>query len=254
MTRRVNRYELKYVVDARRHDELVHDVRQFLVPDPRGDSRGVYAITSLYYDSPDREAYRSKIEGLKFRRKLRLRVYPPGGDVREVSEGHVEIKQRINRTVQKRRLVLPLRDAVALCRGDEPPGVLDSLDAEVASEVRYMVRAQWLRPTCIVSYLRQAFVAERFDKGMRVTLDTNLRGRMTALRVDERAMNRFFIPPDRLVLEVKVNERIPHFMVALLARHECVLTRLSKYCAVVKSESARLDLALERREDEPWMI
>jgi hypothetical protein len=40
------------------------------------------------------------------------------------------------------------------------------------------------------------------------------------------------------VLEVKVNERIPHFMVTLLARHECVLTRMSKYCAVVSHEQA----------------
>jgi hypothetical protein len=116
-----------------------------------------------------------------------------------------------------------------------------------------MVRAQQLRPTCIVSYQRQAFVAVRFDSGMRVTFDGKLRGRMTALKIDERAANHFFISPDRMVLEVKVNERIPHFMVALLARHECVLTRLSKYCAVVANETARLDLGLLRRDDEPWM-
>lgn len=253
MIRRFNRYELKYVVDASSHASLVADLRNFLVPDPHAGASGVYSVTSLYYDSPDLEAYHSKIEGLRFRRKLRLRVYPPDGDVRRVTEGHVEIKQRMNRTVQKRRLVLPLREAEALCRGDEPERSLDPLDAEVASEVRYMVRAQRLRPTCIVSYLRQAFVAERFDSGMRVTFDSNLRGRMTALEIDRRGTNHFFLRPDRLVLEVKVNERIPHFMVALLARHECVLTRLSKYCAVVGNESARLDLGLERREDEPWM-
>lgn len=253
MIRRFNRYELKYLIDARRRDELVSDLSHFLVPDRHGDSRGFYHVASLYYDSPDLEAYRSKIEGLRFRRKLRLRVYPPDGDVRKVTQGHVEIKQRTNRTVQKRRLVLPLREAEALCRADEPLRALDPLDAEVASEVHYMVRAQRLRPTCIVAYQRQAFVAERFDSGMRVTFDVNLRGRTTALQIDERAANHFFIRPDHLVLEVKVNERIPSFMVALLARHECVLTRLSKYCAVVGCESARLDLGLLRREDEPWM-
>jgi hypothetical protein len=252
--RRFNRYELKYVVDARRYRTLVEDLGHFLVPDGHGDASGRYPVVSLYYDSPDLEAYHSKVEGLRFRRKLRLRVYPPAGDVRKVTIGHVEIKQRINRTVQKRRLVLPLAQAIALCRADDVNAEFDELDAAVASEVHYMVRAQRLRPTCIVSYLRQAFVAERFDSGMRVTFDSNLRGRMTALRVNERARNHFFLPPDRLVLEVKVNERIPHFMVTLLARHDCVLTRLSKYCAVVDREQARLGLALARREDEPWMI
>jgi hypothetical protein len=82
-----------------------------------------------------------------------------------VTVGHVEIKQRINRTVQKRRLVLPLAQAEALCRAHEPPSELDALDAAVASEVHYMVRAQQLRPAAIVSYRRQAFVAERFDTG-----------------------------------------------------------------------------------------
>lgn len=254
MIRRFNRYELKYVVDARRYRALVEDLRHFMVPDSHGDPSGSYPIVSLYFDSPDLEAFYSKIEGLRFRRKLRLRVYPPGGDVRRVTVGHVEIKQRINRTVQKRRLVLPLAQAEALCRADEPDRSLDDLDAAVASEVHYMVRAQQLRPTAIVSYRRQAFVAERFDTGMRVTFDSNLRGRMTALKINERAHNHFFLPPDRLVLEVKVNERIPHFMVTLLARHECVLTRLSKYCSVVSREQARLGLALARREDEPWMI
>jgi hypothetical protein len=253
MIRRFNRYELKYIVDARRYRALVDDLRNLMVPDAHGDAAGGYPVVSLYYDSPDLEAYHSKVEGLRFRRKLRLRVYPPGGDVRKVTVGHVEIKQRMNRTVQKRRLVLPLAQAEALCRADVPKVEFDELDAAVASEVHYMVRAQRLRPTCIVSYLRQAFVAERFDSGMRVTFDSNLRGRMTALKVNERASNHFFVRPDRLVLEVKVNERIPHFMVTLLARHECVLTRMSKYCAVVANEQARLGLALEMREDEPWM-
>jgi hypothetical protein len=253
MIRRFNRYELKYLIDARRYRALAADLSHFLVPDSHGDPSGSYAVTSLYYDSPELEAFYSKIEGLKFRRKLRLRIYPPNGDLSKVTEGHVEIKQRINRTVQKRRIVLPLPAAEALCRAQEPEAYADALDSVVGSEVHYMVRAQRLRPTCIVTYRRQAFVAERFDSGMRVTFDSNLRGRMTALKVNERATNHFFIRPDWLVLEVKVNERIPHFMVALLARHECVLIRLSKYCGVVKSEMARLGLALRLKENKPWM-
>lgn len=252
--RRFNRYELKYILDVRQYRALVNDLGNFMVPDAHGDGNGSYPIVSLYYDSPDLEAFYSKIEGLKFRRKLRLRIYPPGGDVRRAKVGHVEIKQRINRTVQKRRLVLPLQQAEALCRADLPEAEFDELDAAVASEVHYMVRAQQLRPTAVVSYIRQAFVAQRFDSGMRVTFDSNLRGRMSALRVNEAAKNHFFVHPGRLVLEVKVNERIPHFMVSLLARHNCVLTRMSKYCAVVAREQTRLGTALALREDDPWMI
>jgi hypothetical protein len=29
---------------------------------------------------------------------------------------------------------------------------------------------------------------------------------------------------------VKANERVPHWLTSLLARHQCNLTRVSKYC------------------------
>jgi len=159
----------------------------------------------------------------------------------------------MNRTVQKRRLVLPLHQAEELCRGIEPPGELDELDSEVSSEVRYMVRAQQLRPRCIVSYRRQAFLAERFDAGMRVTFDFDLAGRFTRLGVNEPGRLRSFLPHDRILLEVKVNERIPDFMVALLAKHECQIHRFSKYCAAVEAEAQRLQFLIAHRKDEPCL-
>lgn len=254
MIRRFDRYELKYIIDARRYERFVADLTNFMVPDDHGDARGFYRIVSLYYDSPSFEAYRSKVEGLRFRRKLRLRIYPPHGDVRKATEGHVEIKQRMNHTVQKRRLVLPLPVAEALCAGQEPDIPLDELDQAVSSEVHYMVRAQHLRPACIVAYRRQAFVTDRFDTGMRVTFDMQLAGRNTGLRITEDNSNRYFLPLDQFVMEVKVNQRVPHWMVALLSKHECNLQRISKYVKALDHEQSRWDIALAHKEDEPWLI
>lgn len=253
MIRRFNRYELKYVIDARRYRELLADLRHFVRPDPMGDGDGFYRVTSLYYDSPTFAAYRSKVDGLKFRRKLRLRVYPRGADPRSLTEGHVEIKQRVNRTVQKRRVVLPLAAAADLCRGVEPIGEFDALDQAVISEVHYMVRSQHLRPACIVAYRRQAFVTDRYDAGMRITFDMQLEARVTSLAVQQAAKLRPFLPRDRMIMEVKVNERVPHWAVALLAKHECTLQRYSKYCAALEREKARLENALRHRAEAPWL-
>ena len=57
----------------------------------------------------------------------------------------MEIKQRINKTVQKRRLELPLEQAEELCAGKLSPEGLDSLDAQVAHEVTYLSRAMDLQ-------------------------------------------------------------------------------------------------------------
>ncbi|MBM4356243.1 MAG: VTC domain-containing protein [Deltaproteobacteria bacterium] len=115
--RRFNRYELKYLIHASEYRRLVRDLEPFMTPDPHGDVDGFYRVTSLYYDSPDYQCYRAKIDGLLFRRKLRLRIYP-GTNILQVKKGFVEIKQRMNRTVQKRRVILPLSQAKALCHGD----------------------------------------------------------------------------------------------------------------------------------------
>jgi len=250
MIKHFNRYELKYIIDARRYRGLVEDLSNFMVPDAYGDVDGFYRVISLYYDSPDFCCYRSKIDGLKFRRKLRIRIYVyPGQDLRTVKTAFIEIKQRMNRTVQKRRLVLPLEQAERLCAGDEIPDDLDAEDTATASEVAYMVRTLRLRPVCVVSYRRRAFMGGRYERGMRLTFDMQLEGRIHALHVNELAANRSFLPLGWLVMEVKVNERIPVWAVSLLGKHECRLERVSKYCGAVALGMGRLKWAMAHKEN-----
>jgi hypothetical protein len=245
--RRFNRYELKYVVHASEYRRLVDDLAHFMSPDPYGDADGFYRVTSLYYDSPQLHSYRSKIEGLKFRRKLRIRIYP-GDDIASVTNGFVEIKQRINRTVQKRRLKLPLEQAEALCAGSFDVDGLEEMDARAASEVLYMVRVMNLKPKCVVSYRRRAFMGGRYEQGMRLTFDMQLQGRMHGLVVNEPAQNYFFMPPEWYVMEVKVNERIPTWMTSIIAKNECTIRRVSKYCAVMKKGMDRRKFLLTHKE------
>ena len=108
--RRFNRYELKYVLPAWKCDAIIADLSEMTTPDTHDGARG-YRIVSLYYDSPGLDFFWAKTDGIKFRRKLRLRLYPDQSDIERTTRGMVEIKQRINRTVQKRRLELPLAQA-----------------------------------------------------------------------------------------------------------------------------------------------
>jgi SPX domain protein involved in polyphosphate accumulation len=223
------RYELKYIIPVTTAHRVMEDVRKRLPPDRYGGEAG-YRVISLYFDSPALDAFWNKIEGLKFRRKLRQRIYP-GADITQAKRGMVEIKERINRTVKKRRLELPLEEGYALCTGGPIPSGLSDMDRAVALEVSYMARGQSLQPTAITSYIRQAFVGEDVNTGVRITFDTDLRARIHALRVEEEARNRLFVPPDWCIMEVKVNEAVPDWIVSMLARHQCPLRRISKYCA-----------------------
>jgi SPX domain protein involved in polyphosphate accumulation len=229
--RRFNRFELKYILPVSQCAAIIDELRHQIAPDHHGGDAG-YSIVSLYYDSPAHDFFWAKIEGLKFRRKVRLRIYP-GEDITKVTSGSVEIKQRINKTVQKRRLELPIDQAEALCAGKLALTGLDALDMQVASEITYLSRSMDLLPTAITAYKRRAFEGREENAGLRVTFDTQVASRVHALTVNAAAGNRLILPEDWCIMEVKADERVPEWTTSLLARHGCQLHRVSKYCAGV---------------------
>ena len=110
-----NRYELKYLVPTDQIEPVRQELTQRMQRDPHAGPRG-YGVWSVYYDTDKLRFYYEKIEGLKFRRKLRIRRY---GDTGEATTADtpvsVEIKQRVNRVTQKRRVMLPYAKALDLC-------------------------------------------------------------------------------------------------------------------------------------------
>lgn len=242
-----SRYELKYLLDQDQYQQLVTTLADYLEPDTHGDEQGSYPITSLYYDTVDHKAYWDKIEGHRFRRKVRIRVY---GDQIVTPETicFVEIKQRINKTLQKKRVRLPYATAEALCgTGEEVTGAnLSETDREIIDEVRYLSNTLQLQPACIVSYNRMAFEGSEYDPALRVTFDTNLKGRVHDLSLLSHSYgeNDFFVPPGWYIMEVKVNYRVPYWLTELIGRYRCTLRRISKYCAALE----QMKVLLQRQQ------
>ena len=235
-----DRYELKYVLDRSQYELVVEALATHMEPDPHSEG-GRYLVTSLYYDSADYKAYWEKINGHRFRRKVRVRVYNTPM-VSPDSPCFVEIKQRRNKTLQKKRVVLPYSTAVALCGSGEDVYRPTEADRLVIEEVQYLYNTLRLQPACVVSYDRVAFEGSEYDPGLRVTFDTNLKCRAHDLTLLSQgyAENRFFAPPHWCVMEVKVNSRVPYWMTGVLSRHHCTLRRISKYCTALERSNAIL--------------
>jgi len=58
--RKFNRFELKYLLTLKQAEQFKSALRAYLVPDEHGQDNGRYALTSLYYDSPDLRCYWEK--------------------------------------------------------------------------------------------------------------------------------------------------------------------------------------------------
>ncbi|MEV4137348.1 polyphosphate polymerase domain-containing protein [Dactylosporangium sp. NPDC049742] len=228
-----NRYEIKYLVDAALVPALREEFARRLDADSHAGADG-YGVWSVYYDTPGLRFYWEKIEGLRFRRKLRLRHYGDRFAVTDDTTVYVEIKQRVNRVTQKRRVPLPYGTARRLC--DERTMVAhDGAQRAFLEEVLGLVSGLDLRPVTVTGYQREAFVGRDADVGLRVTLDHRIRGRDRDFHLGADAQNRLVVPASRSILEVKANDRVPYWMTDLAARTNLSVARVSKYCQSVEA-------------------
>ncbi|WP_069813048.1 polyphosphate polymerase domain-containing protein [Streptomyces sp. TP-A0874] len=229
-----NRFELKYLVPVEEALEIRDELAQRMDWD-RNSPVGGYGVWSLYYDTPQLRFYWEKIEGIKFRRKLRIRHYGDLDGVTDESPVCVEIKQRVNRVTQKRRIAIPYGMARHLC--DHRQMIEHSArEGAFVQEVLDLVVRLDLRPTAITGYQREALVGRDADTGLRVTFDRRIRGRDRDFHFGiPSPENRFTIPPHLSVMEVKVNERTPHWITDLAARRNLNLIRVSKYVQSIEA-------------------
>jgi len=200
--RRFNRFELKYLVTLQQAERFKKAVRAYLLPDDHGN--GAYALSSLYYDSPDLRCYWEKVDGVRFRRKLRIRYYETDEVFSDETPVFVEIKQRIDRITQKRRVVLPYGEALRLCNDRQLPECAAD-DKAVVEEIYAFLWQYNLRPVSLVRYNRQAFMGTDYDIGLRVTFDTSLTARTTQPRLHEAGSGVPILGENWVVMEIKVN-------------------------------------------------
>lgn len=251
---RFNRYEIKYLVPEHRIPALRDELSSHLALDPMAPEGG-YQVESLYFDSPGLRFYHEKIDGLKFRRKLRLRRYGDG-PVGATDPVSVEIKQRVNKVTQKRRLTLPFLTAVALSDStgravghllSEPFDAarlaeeVPERDRALVNEIASFSQANQLRPIATTSYRREAFEGTGGNHGVRVTFDHHISGRDRDFRLgSSREDDRPTVSLGTSVVEIKCDERVPLWLTDLTARQCMDVIRISKYCATVEAFDLRL--------------
>jgi hypothetical protein len=244
-----NRYEIKYLLPSSALPALRAALDRRLDHDSHGVGGG-YGVWSVYYDTRYLRFYWEKIEGLRFRRKLRIRHYGDRCTVDDDTTVFVEIKQRVNRVTQKRRVALPYRLAQDLCH--QRTMVEHSPEQRAfLEEVLGLISQLDLRPVAMVGYQREAFVGGDADAGLRVTIDQRVRGRDRDFHLATEADNRLIVPARLAVVEFKANERVPYWLTDLAAELDMSVARISKYCQSVEAFGRAPRSIFHVSDDEP---
>ncbi len=232
------RYEFKYLMfdeDVRR---IMADLNAFMAPDNyvKSADETNYFVRSLYFDTKQFRNYYEKIDGIKMRHKYRLRTYSesPNSDI----PIFLERKERNNNRVIKIREQLTPIDTDRICLDTWDCFQLDQGNLKQQFGVESLKFR--LRPKVVIQYIRTPYVSGH-DGKFRVTFDQNLVGIASRHIWDEatRTCRWTSLIPERTVMEVKFNRRIPAWFHRIIQAYGLDRVSISKYVLGV----TRLNLA-----------
>ncbi|RPH90881.1 MAG: polyphosphate polymerase domain-containing protein, partial [Calditrichaeota bacterium] len=191
-----------------------------------------YTVRSLYYDSPKLDFYWEKIDGVKVRRKLRIRSY---NSLKPDSVAFLEIKRRYGTAVVKERAKYSFDEISRLM--SSPANIWLTYDQSMDGS---LVLGKWvdnilrwnLEPAVVIAYEREAYVGRHDDdNNVRFTIDMDVRARITE------SVNELFATDNEIpltgnlyILELKYNNFMPKWMRALVQEFGLQQRSISKYC------------------------
>jgi len=218
-------------------DQVLNPLRKSISPfvetDPFADAAGKneYTVRSIYFDTPNYDFYFEKIDGIKNRKKLRIRGYDEEDNDKLV---FLEIKRKYDIPIIKYRAPVKFEDALDIFRNNSINGhVLKSvryLDGKANSKrFFYQVYSKNLRPTVLVVYDREAYFS-KFDPTVRITFDKRLRGlaypSLDELYEEDRLRSALH---GRFILEVKFNNHFPGWLIPIISKYNLKKQSASKY-------------------------
>jgi len=229
---------MKFVVAAEQRAALFERLSPELRPDENAGGSACYPVVSLYYDNEERDCHWERVRGLGSRRKLRVRLYG-SADGNVAPTAFVEVKHKCDGRGVKRRVRLPLEQALDVGRGLRPGGVcLSERDCRMIEEVHGLVRHRGFKPVMVMRYDRTAYAAIHPASDLRITFDTGIFYRMENLTPepdDRRFDPRHEMHPDgRAVMEVKITGCIPYRLSRTIAAAGCKLQSHSKYSSALE--------------------
>ena len=195
------------------------------------DGYGWHTIRNIYFDTPDNQLIRTSIEKPKYKEKFRVRCY---GQPRADGNCFLEIKKKYKGLVNKRRIQLPIAEAKDyLNQGTKPVE-----QGQIFREIDYFLERYHVIPKRYIAYDRVAIrgiVAQQF----RGTFDRKIRSRMDNLTLFSDENTELLLPPDMVLMEVKITNTMPLWFTRILTKHGIYNTSFSKYGRFYMREQER---------------
>lgn len=211
------RIEKKYMLTPPQYRQILRGIGPYV----RSDAYANYTICNVYYDTDDFQLIRASLEKPVYKEKLRMRSYGVPGDGDKV---FVELKKKFDGIVYKRRVVLPVEEAVRYVHDGRKPRE----DSQIFREIDFFLHRCRPSPKVFIAYDREAYAGIDLPD-LRITFDTGLRWRDTGLDLRCGSQGRPLLGNDQILMELKIPGAAPLWLARLLSQAEAFPTSFSKY-------------------------
>ncbi|MDE6539155.1 MAG: polyphosphate polymerase domain-containing protein [Ruminococcus sp.] len=220
------RKEIKFLLDMNQYHNLMETLQIYMNPDKFCVGGKEYGIYNIYYDTPDDYLIRESLAKPYYKEKIRLRSYysPASPD----SLVFLEIKKKIGGIVTKRRVSMTLEESDEYFRTRKKPKTDKYITEQVFRELDVFLNMYPVSPKQYISYQREAFFGKD-DHDFRLTFDRKLTERRYDLRLDYESYGNQIIDENHRLMEVKVGNAIPEWLIEKLSELGIYKTSFSKY-------------------------
>lgn len=220
------RKEIKFLLDMHQYHELMNVINEYMIPDKYCVGGKEYGIFNIYYDTDDDFLIRESLSKPYYKEKIRLRsYYSPASDDDMV---FLEIKKKIGGIVTKRRVSMTLAESSEYLATGRKPQSDKYITNQVFRELDVFLDHYKVSPKQYISYRREAFFGKD-NKDFRLTFDRKLIERRYDLGLEYESYGNFIIEADQRLMEVKISDAVPDWLVNKLSELKIYKTSFSKY-------------------------
>lgn len=180
----VRRRETKYEISANEYVSLVGAVSKYLPRFEFKPGRPYTHISTVYYDTEGQKFFNRAVRHYESSLKLRLKEYyynSASGGTETTPYCFVELKERANGEVHKRRLRIPKelvgdffeRQAIWEQLVARDPGIeFQDSTHEIYDELDKFLKSNCVRPSSVINYRRVVY--QKDERDLRITFDDQL--------------------------------------------------------------------------------
>lgn len=231
------RVETKYAVSKTELEDLMKDLKEYLVEDDYPTS----TISNIYFDTEDFDVIQDSMNDKYCSEKIRMRTYlsQPKAD----SQVFLEIKSKDEEGIGHKSRLYSTPDVITklITQGEVDSSITDqSLVAEIEKLRKRYSNA--LKPRMYIYYDRFSMKEKKSIKGfpfhkIRVTIDQNLTYRDEGVTLFNGNQGEALLDQEMVIMEIKAPGQKPQWLQDILNKHGLVEQKFSKYsCAYHKSQ------------------